>query len=249
MGTGPLGPAPVSAGKARPETPSSFESPVPGSQTFEEEVVIPRGTETRTYKLTKSNATLVSVTTEERPLPPSAVVSPTSSPSAKPEPPSLAKAAKGWLAAKPSAKPTPAALSEPASKHSATKTAGSPKGPAPQKQTQDSTPKAEAAEKPAQEKPAQEKQAKDEPPADSGKGLIRVNARPYADVFFRGKPWGVTPIDIEVEPGNHEILLKYLQESHTCKVTVAAGKPASCNFDFVPEDSATPEEPDEQKKP
>lgn len=210
-----------------------------GMADFEEEVVIPRGDEVRTYKLTSSHSTLISVKTQERdPAPPADIPEP--QPPTKPDGPDVAGTFKALL--KPGApKAEPKQEPAPAAKKPAEKSPGSSTQKKVASKAQEPAPK----ENPSTEEPPQPAA----PAAPAAPGVIRVNARPYADIFFRGKAWGRTPKDIDVEPGSHEVILKFPTATHTCKVEVVSGKTATCFFDFDPVESGSPEPQNDQKNP
>lgn len=65
-----------------------------------------------------------------------------------------------------------------------------------------------------------------------GEGHIRVQARPWADVVFRGEPKGRTPVLLSVETGSYEVELVHLTQKHTCRVKVEPGKTSACKYDF-----------------
>jgi hypothetical protein len=69
-------------------------------------------------------------------------------------------------------------------------------------------------------------------PSFSEYGLLNVNASPYATVTVDRKSWGDTPVMRQVAPGKHKVKLRYLDQSHTCDVTVPPGGQADCIHDF-----------------
>jgi len=65
------------------------------------------------------------------------------------------------------------------------------------------------------------------------KGSIKVTARPYAEVFFKGKSWGRTPTTLDLDAGEHQILLKHPLGAHTCNIQLKSGESTNCYFDFA----------------
>ena len=63
--------------------------------------------------------------------------------------------------------------------------------------------------------------------AAGGYGFVSINAKPWADVYLRGKKLGTTPIrNVKVPAGRQTFKLKQLSNTKTVSLTIKKGKTA-----------------------
>jgi hypothetical protein len=64
------------------------------------------------------------------------------------------------------------------------------------------------------------------PPTPSETGFVSLNARPWADVFWKGRKMGTTPVKFEVPVGKQVFTLRNQTTSKTVVLTVEKGRTA-----------------------
>ncbi len=70
--------------------------------------------------------------------------------------------------------------------------------------------------------------------AAAGTGFVTINAKPWADVFLRGKKLGTTPIrKVKVPAGKQTFTLKQLGKKKRVTVTIKKGETVSRLVDMT----------------
>jgi serine/threonine protein kinase len=95
----------------------------------------------------------------------------------------------------------------------------------------DATPAATAA-KPVPSAPPPKTSGPPDPvptPAGKARGKLTIRVRPWANVWINGKPYGQTPVQVELPVGRHRVRLRDEATEKSLTVTVTAGQPMEVN--------------------